>query len=146
MLRRWYDIEKDMAAMNEMRRRLESFFGDVESRSSTRLSGSWPRANLFDTGSALIAILEVPGVNGDDIEIEAHQDAITITGVRKTEKPEGYRVHRNDRRPGKFTRSFGLPCKVDLELTKASLSNGLLTVTLEKAAEEQPKKISVSVS
>jgi len=146
MLRRWYDIERDMAAMDEMRRRLESFFGDDASRTSTRLSGSWPRANLFDAGNALVAVLEVPGVGEDDIEIEAHQDALTITGTRKTEKPEGYRAHRNERRPGKFTRSFGLPCKVDLEKTKANLKNGLLTVTLEKAAEAQPKKISVSVS
>jgi HSP20 family protein len=146
MLKRWYDIERDMAAMNDMRRRLESFFGDVESRPSTRLSGSWPRANLFDTGAALYAVLEVPGVNSDDIEIEAHQDALTISGVRKTQAPEGYRVHRNERRPGKFSRSFGLPCKVDLEKTKAVLKNGLLTVTLEKAAEAQPKKITVTGS
>mgnify|MGYP003571931045 FL=1 len=146
MLRRWYDIERDMAVMNEMRRRLEGLFGDVETRPFTRLSGSWPRANLFDAGSSLVAVLEVPGLKEDDIEVEAHQDALTISGSKQIDVPEGYKVHRHERRPGKFSRSFGLPCKVNLELTKATLEDGLLTVTLEKAAEEQPKKIAVSIS
>ena len=146
MLRRWYDIERDMAVMNEMRRRLEGLFGDAETHPFARLSGSWPRANLFDAGNSLVAVLEVPGLHEDDIEIEAHQDALTISGTRRTDVPEGFKVHRQERRPGKFSRTFGLPCKVDLELTKATLNNGLLTVTLEKAAEEQPKKITVSAS
>lgn len=146
MLRRWYDIERDMAVMDEMRRRLEGLFGgDFGGRPATRLSGNWPRANLYDAGSSLVAVLEVPGLGQDDIEIEAHMDALTISGTRKTETPEGYRVHRNERRPGRFSRSFGLPCKVDLEKTTAALKDGLLTVTLEKAIEAQPKKIAVSV-
>jgi len=144
MLRRWYDIDRDMAVVDEMRRRLEGLFGDFDTRSTTRLSGSWPRANLYDSGAALVAVLEVPGLIEDDLEIEGHQDALTISGVRKTETPEGYKVHRNERRPGRFSRTFGLPCKVDLEKTTASLKNGVLTVTLEKAAEAQPKKITVS--
>lgn len=145
MLRRWYDIERDMAVMDEMRRRLEGLFGDADSRPTTRLTGSWPRANLYDAGSSLVAILEMPGLHQDDIEIEAHQDALTISGMRKVETPEGYKVHRSERKPGRFSRSFGLPCKVDLEKTKANLKNGVLTVTLEKAIEAQPKKITISV-
>ena len=144
MLRRWYDIERDMAVMDEMRRRFEHLFGEDERRPTTRLSGSWPRANLYDAGTSLVALLEVPGLGEDDLEIEAHTGALTGTGTRRTDAPEGYRVHRTERRPGRFSRSFGLPCKVDLEKTKASLKNGLLTITLEKAAEAQPKKITVS--
>jgi len=143
MLRRWYDIDRDLVVMDEMRRRLENLFGDLDQRPTTRMSGSWPRANLYDGGTTLLAVLEVPGLNHDDIEIEAHLEALTITGTRRPQTPEGYRVHRNERLSGRFSRSFGLPCKVDLEKTKASLKNGVLTVTLEKAAESQPKKITV---
>jgi len=145
MLRRWYDIERDLAVMDEMRRRFEGLFGNTESRESTGLTGAWPRANLYDAGNSLVAMLEVPGLNEDDIEIEAHREALTISGYRKIETPEGYKVHRNERWPGRFSRSFGLPCKVDLEKTKANLKNGVLTITLEKAVEAQPRKISVSV-
>ena len=146
MLRRWYDIERDVAVMDEMRRRLESFFGDYSGRTSTRLSGTWPRANLYDVGTTLVAILEVPGFNQDNLDIEAHQEALTISGSREISVPEGYRTHRNERRPGKFSRSFGLPCKVDLEKTKAKLEHGILTITLEKAVEAQPKRITVQTS
>lgn len=144
MFRRWYDIERDLVVMDELRRRMEGLFNDFAPSRSTRLTGSWPRANLFDSGNALIASIEVPGLSQEDLDIEAHQDVLTISGERKTQTPEGYRVHRNERRPGRFSRSFGLPCKVDLEKTKAELNNGLLTITLEKAEEAQPKKISVS--
>jgi len=144
MLRRWYDIDRDLAVMDELRRRFEGLFGDTEYSAPTRLTGSWPRANLYDAGNSLVAILEVPGLGEDEIDIEVHQDALTISGERKVEGPEGYKVHRTERRPAKFSRSFGLPSKVDLEKTKATLKNGMLTVTLEKAAEAQPRKITVS--
>lgn len=144
MLRRWYDIDRDLAMMDEMRRRLDNLFTEAGPRPATRLSGNWPRANLYDAGSSLVAVLEVPGLHEDDIEIEAHTDAISVTGVRKTGVPEGYKTHRNERLQTRFSRSFGLPCKVDLEKVKANLTNGLLTVTLEKAAEAQPKKITVT--
>ena len=43
----------------------------------------------------------------------------------------------------KFAKSLSLPCKVDSEKTQASLKNGVLTVTLGKAPEAQPRRINV---
>ena len=144
MLRRWYDIERDLALMDEMRRRLENLFSEAGTRPVTRLSGNWPPANLYDSGNALVAVLEVPGVSKEDLDIEAHGDVLTVSGTRRIEVPEGYRVHRGERLETKFSRSFGLPTKIDLEKVSATLKNGLLTITMEKAAEAQPKKITVS--
>jgi HSP20 family protein len=144
MLRRWYDIERDMAVMNELRSRMEEVFGDTDHQ-ATRMTGSWPLANLYDAGNTLVAVLAVPGLSEDDIKIEAHQDALTVSGTRKVLAPEGYRVHRQERRPGRFSRSFGLPCQVDLEKTTAKLTNGVLTVTMEKHPAAQPRQISIKV-
>ncbi len=144
MLRRWYDIERDMAVMDELRRRIEDVFGDT-GVPRTRMTGSWPRANLYDTGDALVAVMAAPGLTEEVLEIEAHQDVLTISGERKVDVPEGYRIHRQERRPGRFSRSFGLPAQVDLEKTTARLHNGLLTVTMHKHPEAQPRKISVKV-
>ncbi len=144
MLRRWYDIDRDTAMMDEMRRRLESLFGEAGTRPTTHPSGSWPRANLYDAGTNLVAILEVPGLNQDDIEVEVHQDALAVSGTRRTLAPEGYKTHRSERLQTKFSRTFGLPCKVDLEKVKATLTDGFLTITLEKSAEAQAKKISIT--
>jgi HSP20 family protein len=144
MLRRWYDIERDLAVMDELRRRMEDVFG-IGDRPLTRLTGSWPRSNLYDEGNALVAVLEVPGMTEKDIQIDAHGDALTISGERKPDVPEGYRVHRQERRPGRFSRTFGLPCQVDLDRTNASLRDGVLTVRLEKHAAAQPRQIQVKV-
>ena len=143
MLRRWYDINTDLEFVDEMRRRIERLLDVGETRTpSTR--GSWPRTNLYDAGTSLVAVLEVPGMGEDDVRIEAHQDALTVSGERRVAFPEGVTVHRSERLPGRFSRSFGLPCPVDLERTTARMSDGLLTIAMPKHPESQPKKITVT--
>lgn len=148
MLTHWYDIEREMAALNELHRRMNGLFGGSSSsspgRGLTSLTGSWPLANLYDNGSALIAVVQVPGLSQEDLSVEVHGDVLTLSGERKTEVPEGYRAHRVERGTRKFSRSFGLPCRVNPERTTAKLVQGLLTVTMEKHPESQPKQISVS--
>ena len=81
-----------------------------------------------------------------DIQLSIHQDVLTLSGERKQEVPQGYFVHRQERAPLKFARSFTLPCKVDPEKSTATLKDGVLTITLPKAPEAQPRQISVKVS
>lgn len=148
MLTRWYDIDREMVALDEMRRRMERLFGETPAagrgRGTTALTGSWPRANLFDAGSALTAMFQIPGLRQEDLNVEVHGDVLTVSGERKTDAPEGYRIHRSERGARKFTRSFGLPCQVDPEKTKANLTDGLLTITMAKHPQSQPKQITVS--
>lgn len=149
MLTRWYDIDKEMAALNELHRRMDRAFGDAwfgrpMHSSFTRTSTSWPRANLYDTGSSLTALVQAPGMTEESLNVEVHGDILTISGERTVEVPEGYREHRSERGSRTFTRSFGLPCHVDPEKTTAQLTDGMLTVTMAKHPESQPKQISVS--
>ena len=71
---------------------------------------------------------------------------MTIKGERQDSAPEGYSVHRKERGAFRFTRSFALPAKVDVEKVQAVLKHGVLTVTLPKAKEAQPRQISVKAS
>ena len=57
--------------------------------------------------------------------------------------PSGYTAHRRERAPVQFARSFALPCKVDIEKTAAVIKDGVLTVTMAKAPEAQPRQIQV---
>jgi HSP20 family protein len=57
--------------------------------------------------------------------------------------PEGYSVHRQERTASRFSRSFTLPCAVNGDAISASLEHGVLTVTLPKAPESQPRQITV---
>ena len=104
---------------------------------------AWPRVNLYDKGSTLALHAELPGFEDKDVELTINQDVLTVRGERKPDAPERYAVHRQERIALKFARSFTLPVKVDAEKTTATLRNGVLTITMAKAAESQPKQIAV---
>ena len=148
MLMRWYDIDRNMAALDAANRKMDRYLGDLWTGRGMRPAAVWPRASLADEGDRLVACLDVPGLGEDDLTVEVHGDALTVSGEREVAPPEGYRVHRAERglRVGKFTRSFGLPCRVDAERTSADLKDGLLTITMEKHADARPRQIAVSAS
>jgi HSP20 family protein len=77
------------------------------------------------------------------VKLTLQQDVITLSGERKPDAPEGYYAHRQERAPVKFARSFTLPCRVDPEKAGASLKDGVMTITLAKAADAQPRHISI---
>ena len=62
------------------------------------------------------------------------------------EKTEDNTYHRIERSYGSFERSFILPSKIDTDKISAAYSNGVLTITLPKAEEVNPREIPVSVS
>ena len=74
----------------------------------------------------------------------AKADTLTVKGKRVVEEaPEGAQYFRRERGEGAFSRSYALPFKIDQEQVQASYVNGVLTVTLPKAKEVQPRKISI---
>lgn len=158
MLTRFSDIDRTFAVMDQFRRRMDRLFDEYEparSRDARRASSTdeaerlwsrrWPQLSLTDGGSSLVLKAEVPGLSEKDVQLSIHQDVLTLSGERKSDGPEGYYVHRQERAPVKFARSFALPCKVDPEKSSATLKDGVLTVTLSKAPEAQPRQIAVKV-
>ena len=154
MLSRWsnwglYDFDREfertLADFDAVRREMNRLF-DGSYQSSRGHSVGWPRIALFDEGAKLVVRAELPGMNDKDVKLSIDQGVLTLRGERSTQVPEGYSVHRQERGHYRFARSFTLPCKVDVEKTKAALENGVLTVTLPKAPEEQPRQIAVSAS
>lgn len=143
MLTRWNDFERNLAMLDEFRRRMDTLFGDFERGGLTTGSAAWPRVNMYDADSKVVLEAEVPGVSKDDIDIAVTQDVLAISGKRTAEVPEGYSVHRRERGAVQFARSFTLRDKVNPEKVGAELKDGVLTITLEKAPEAQPKKIAL---
>ena len=118
----------------------------ASSTTSVPATGGIPRVNFSDTGTAFVLQADLPGVKDADLSLTLEQDVLTLSGQRRADAPEGYAAYRQERAPHRFTRSFALPAKVDPEKTLAVLQHGVLTVTLEKAAEAQPRKIAVRVA
>lgn len=140
------DFDRTLAIMDQLRRRMDRAFDDVERTGSPEpATGIIPRVNFHDTGNAFVLQADVPGVGESDLNISLERDVLTLSGQRRSDAPEGYTPYRQERQPFRFSRSFALPSKVDPEKISARLKDGVLTVTLEKAAEVKPRQISVRV-
>ncbi|KAI0634915.1 HSP20-like chaperone [Trametes polyzona] len=92
------------------------------------------------------ATFELPGINKQDVNIDLRNNVLTVSGESKAESEKqenGYVVR--ERRFGRFARSLPVPEGVKPEEIKASMDNGVLTVTFPRqTAEQQPKRITVS--
>lgn len=139
------DFDNAFDLLNQLRHRLDGVFDDFDDTSSLA-TGGYPHTNLYDTGGAFVLEADVPGLAENDFQLTLNQDVLTVTGKRKATAPEGYSVHRRERAAFEFSRSYALPTKVDPEKTQASLKDGVLTITLEKAPEMKPRQIAVRVS
>lgn len=151
MLSRFSDLENTFALMDELRRRMDhvwedfdpSWQGTTTPSPRTLSASSWPRINVYDGGSNFVLKADVPGLSDKDVQVTLNEGGLSISGERKVAAPEGYSAHRQERSHVRFSRGLTLPCKVDPEHTTASVKNGVLTITLAKAPEAQPRQIAV---
>lgn len=131
--------------VSTLRRELDRLFGDLEGVTgfSPVLA---PPVTFEDTGAALKLRAELPGVSEKDIDITVTANVLSLKAARKTEVPEGYTAHRRERSGFSFAQSYELPTRIDPEKVEASLKQGVLTLTLPKVVEAQPKKVSVTAT
>jgi HSP20 family protein len=97
-----------------------------------------PLSDLKETGKELIASIEIPGVDKNDIQLDLREDILKVKAEKKSEakiEKEGYL--RAERAYKGFYRSISLPVKVIPEKAKASYKNGVLTVRMPKAEKEE---------
>jgi HSP20 family protein len=130
-------------------RMFDRMFGSVPSETGTGESLSqWdPAVDIFDKGSELMLQFEVPGMSKEDIQIRLENNVLMVQGERKREseiKKEHF--YRAERSYGTFSRSFTLPGTVDVNKIQAQYKDGVLTVTVPKAKEAQPRHIEVKVA
>lgn len=143
------DLDRMFGAMDLLRSRMNRLFTDFDRSYGDdygwRLAADGsPNTNLYDAGDHFVVIAEVPGMSKDDIDIKIQGNYLELSGSRKADIPDGYRIHRTERPAATFTRSFTIPSEVDAEKVKASMQDGLLTLTLPKAEAAKPKQISIS--
>jgi HSP20 family protein len=138
----WADASpSDSAVTDPERRRL--LLGD---RWRRRATTAWPATNVYEAKEAFIVKAEVPGLAESDVSVSLEDDALVLRGERKSQAPEGYKVHLRERTSVAFTRKLPLPSRVDVEGVTAALTDGVLTITLPKAKESLPRQIAVKAS
>lgn len=145
----WNELDDIFSAMNQLRSYMDRVVDDTfgarlsDARGLHWLANNWPHTNLVDAGSSLVLTAEVPGLSEKDIKLTLNQEVLTVSGERKVQPPEGYSAHRQERPEISFSRSFALPCRVNAERTSANVKDGILVVTIEKAADSMPRQIAV---
>jgi HSP20 family protein len=138
-LDRWANLRDEMSNLLEL-----PFWSDF-GRQAQLFSGWTPALDLYQNNDNVVAVVEIPGMRKEDIEISLHDGMLTISGERTSESPNGENAERSERFSGKFRRSITLPTRVDAGKVNASYKDGILTVTLPKAEEAKPKQIKVNV-
>lgn len=135
----WAEFERIRRNMDPLSRNFAN--GDVNYPSAT----VFPPLNVYEEKEQLIIKAEIPGVKSDDLDISLEGETLTLAGTRKkySDEDDNKSFHRREIERGTFSRAISLPTKVDPDKISASLKNGILTITISKAAEIKPRQVKV---
>jgi HSP20 family protein len=145
-LANWPALDRWSNLRDEINSLFESPLFSAPTRQAQLFNGWTPALDLYQTNDDVVAVVELPGMRKEDIELQLHDGMLTISGERKAEAGNGDKAARSERFVGKFRRSISLPTRVDAGKVSATYKDGILTVTLPKAEEVKPKQIQVNVS
>lgn len=102
-----------------------------------------PPLDIQETAEGLVLEADLPGVPQDQLEVRVEDNVLNIFGKVQWNVPEGARLVYEEVRPGDYFRSFILGDEVDTDRIVADFTNGILRLTLPKAAKARPRKIEV---
>lgn len=106
------------------------------------------RVDWKETPEAHVFKADLPGIKKEEVKVEVEDGRILqISGERNVEKEDKNDTwHRVERSSGKFTRRFRLPENAKMEEVKASMENGVLTITVPKEEVKKPDVKSIEIS
>lgn len=138
----WPDFDSQLQSLDALRRRMDRVF---EEASQDTNQDTWqPRAVAVETDAGYLLTLDVPGYAEKDIQVSIHTDQLTVTGARHDAYADTWTAHRLERGNVNFSRTFTWPTLIDAEGATAAVQNGVLNITLPKAAAARPRQITVA--
>ena len=103
-----------------------------------------PTADIFESEGALTVVLEMPGVDKNRVDINVADGILSVQGQLDFSKYEGMQPLYTEYNIGNYGRSFSLSNKIDQGKIGAEMKDGILTITLPKAEEAKPRRISIT--
>ena len=101
--------------------------------------------DVREDDNSYVVEANLPGFGKDDVELTFQDGLLTIEAeTSRDEERKEDQFHIRERYAGKVSRSFRLPEDVDPNKVKATMADGVLSVTLEKSEAAQPRKIAVN--
>ncbi|MEH2293016.1 Hsp20/alpha crystallin family protein [Nostoc sp.] len=134
--------------LNTLERHINGLLGDTRVPSG-RLEKSFirvPAAELHETDDAIYLKLELPGLEAKDLDIKVTEDAVHISGERKSEtKTENNGTTKSEFYYGKFQRVIPLSARIQNTNVTADYKDGILNLTLPKSEQEKNKVVKVNL-
>jgi HSP20 family protein len=103
-----------------------------------------PVTDIFETEQSLTLVLEMPGVDKKNVDVQVENEVLTIIGRMDFANYEGLHPLYTEYNVGNYVRSFQLSSKIDQDGISAELKDGVMTLVLPKAEKARPRKITVS--
>ena len=100
-----------------------------------------PAVDIYEREDSLVLLVDLPGLERDDIDLQVEANALTIHGERSRTAPVG--GIRLERPAGRFRRSFRIGIPIDPAGVRASYRAGVLEVRLPKAAPTGPARVTI---
>lgn len=106
------------------------------------------RIDWKETPEAHVFKADLPGLKKEEVKVEVEEgQVLQISGERSREQEEKTdKWHRVERRSGRFQRRFRLPENAKVDKVKASMENGVLTVTVPKEEVKKPDVKAIEIS
>jgi HSP20 family protein len=141
---RW-DPFKNISTLQD---RINRLFEDAFPRSSQPDEAcDWrPAVDIYEDESGIVILVDLPGVEKEDVGVEAKENMLTLKGLRKIEPPaKEDQYYRRERGCGAFHRVFTIRYPLAPEKIKASFKNGVLKIEIPKPDVEKPRTVTVNI-
>jgi len=131
-------------ALFRLQRAMEGRLASNWLQESTSGLGAFPPINVFQQGHDFVAILELPGVVKGDLELEAKDNVIRISGKKSVEYGKQVSVHRRERVAGNFDRTLAFPVQINADNIKAEFRDGILAIFIPRAEADKPRSVKIN--
>jgi len=127
--------------MDRLRNEMNSLFSNYGGSGS---NATYPLINAYEDKDTIVLTAELPGLTKEQVSITYSDGVLTLSGNREMPiKLKEMCAIRKERSEGTFEKTLRIPTKINQDAITASFSNGILTVTMQKAEEAKPKTIAI---
>jgi HSP20 family molecular chaperone IbpA len=116
---------------------------DKAQEPTTPMRAFLPTTDIFETEDALTVILEMPGVDRDNIEVSVENGLLTVEGKINFKKYEGLQPIYSEYNIGPYRRTFRISSRIAQDKIRAEMRDGVMSLILPKAEEAKPRRIEV---